>query len=422
MKKTPITQARLLKLSAVIALSILATQTSRADLFFTGDVNTDPQTAADGTFDLSTPAFQPTNVDTGSGSKVAYDNASDVQFQGGPTGATANVTFGSDNLTIPSLTFTAGAGTYNFTNPNSDIIAITGGGIINASANTQSFDIGGNPGFGGQLNFSNSATIGANVSIIDSTNNSLVNFGDSSSAGAASISGISSLNFNDGSSAGAAAIGVTSGNIVNFNNTSDAGSSTINIGSGGTVRFNDTATGGTATVNVNATDGALDVSQTAAPLGVTLDSLNTSGQVILGATKLTLTTTLTLNSGSALNIDLGAVSGAIDTANVTGGPTGSTLLNLTAVAGLAPGTYSIINFGTETGVDAADFTLGDISSLTAAGYTATVTVDGDSVDVNLTAVPEVSSFAMPIAGAAALLWFRRRKAAGYASALLGSEA
>ena len=402
---------------AVAALSFLAVGgTSHADLFWAPSGNT--EVAASGTWDSTTPNWQA--APSSPGTQQTWTQNSDAVFRGGPSNAAAQtVTFGTTPLTINSITFSAGAGTYNFVNPGANPAPITiigstdpnhtPGGIANLSSNTQTFDIGNGP-----LNFQNSATAGGSgspVAITSSGTIGVVNFNDTSDAGSALISNVSQLNFNGGSGPlGSSASQATINNVgsVNFNNNSDAAASTINTGSG-TVNFNDNSTGGTATVTV-ASDGQLNVSGSA--LGaVSLDSINASGKVTLGTTALTLKNTLTLNSGSAFDFNLDTVSGAVSTDVVTGGPLtpGSILLNLTLSNFVAGQPYSLINFNTNTvngGLTASDFAVGgDLN-----GYTATVTVDSNSVDVTLTAVPEISSFAMPIAGALALFWFRRRSA------------
>src|SRR5262249_13204605 len=140
------------------------------------------------------------------------DNTATFINNGAPTSVTV-----SDDASINTIQFTAGAPAFNF---------ITSGTGI-------TFDI-------------NGAGIGNN------------------SAFAPSFTSNDNLNFNNASSAGNAVIINNNGGVVSFNNNSTAANATITTNSGGLTLFNDNSNGGNAQFIADA-GGIVDFSNTAGP-------------------------------------------------------------------------------------------------------------------------------------------------------------
>jgi autotransporter-associated beta strand protein len=164
-------------------------------------------------------------------------------------------------------------------------LTLSGTGITNNSGITQNFVTAVNgAGFFGIINFFNSATAGSMTSF---TNNGAIRFFNSSTAGSATIT-------NNGSTVS----GTLAGGFTVFitNSTADSATLIANGGTaagagGGSIFFFNNSTGGTASVDVrnNGTGAAgnLDISSHNAP-GVTIGSLEGSGNVFLGANNLTV--------------------------------------------------------------------------------------------------------------------------------------
>src|SRR5215475_12020508 len=128
------------------------------------------------------------------------DNAATFTNNGAPTAATI-----SDDASINTIQFTAGAPAFNFVTSGTGItFDINGAGIVNNSAFAPSF-----------------------------TNND-------------------NLNFNTASSAGNAVIVNNSGGVLSFNNNSTAANAIITTNDGALTQFNDNSTGGNAQFITNA--------------------------------------------------------------------------------------------------------------------------------------------------------------------------
>jgi autotransporter-associated beta strand protein len=172
-------------------------------------------------------------------------------------------------------------------------LMISGTGITNNSGITQNFVTAvDGAGERGVISFTNSATAGSMTAItnngatVSGEGGGFTDFLDTSTAGSATITN------NGGTVSGAA------GGFTQFFNISTAGSATL-IANGGTVAgasggfivFFTDSTGGTASVDVrnngSGTAGNLDISFHNAP-GVTIGSLEGSGNVFLGANNLTV--------------------------------------------------------------------------------------------------------------------------------------
>jgi autotransporter-associated beta strand protein len=157
-------------------------------------------------------------------------------------------------------------------------LTISGVGIMNKSGTRQNFVID----EGGEIVFSNSATAGSNVSILNLDGST--NFLNSSSAGSADIeSSAGIVSFADNSTAGSAFM-LLHETRLEFFDRSTAGNATI-VSSGSTITFYDSSRGGTAQIGLSG--GALDISAHNAP-GGTIGSLDGDGNVFLGANNLTV--------------------------------------------------------------------------------------------------------------------------------------
>jgi autotransporter-associated beta strand protein len=142
----------------------------------------------------------------------------------------------SANTTIGGWTFNAGASSYTFSS-GADI-TFTGTGIVinggGAAITNNSL-----------LRFLNSSTAGS--ASITNNGTGTVNFNDSSTAGGANITNEGLLNFNNAASAGSAFI-ANDGNL-NFSGTSTAGNAQIDVGHPGNVVFSGSSTAGNAIIN-----------------------------------------------------------------------------------------------------------------------------------------------------------------------------
>jgi outer membrane autotransporter protein len=166
------------------------------------------------------------------------DNAAAFTNNGAPTSATI-----SDDASINTIQFTAGAPAFNFVTSGTGItFDINGAGIVNNSAFAPSF-----------------------------TNND-------------------NLNFNNASSAGNAVITNNNGGVLSFNNNSTAANAIIITNGGALTQFNDNSTGGNAQFITNAS-GVVDFSNTAGPAGdgnISAGSIAGAGNYYLGSNLLTV--------------------------------------------------------------------------------------------------------------------------------------
>src|SRR5215831_3686099 len=195
------------------------------------------------------------------------DNAATFTNNGAPTSVTV-----SDDASINTIQFTAGAPAFNFITSGTGItFDINGAGIGNNSAFAPSF-----------------------------TNND-------------------NLNFNNASSAGNAVIINNNGGVVSFNNNSTAANATITTNSGGLTLFNDNSNGGNAQFIANV-GGIVDFSNTAGPANdgnISAGSIAGAGNYFLGSNQLTvgsnnLSTTVSgvISDCGPTGLDCGAGSGA----------------------------------------------------------------------------------------------------------------
>src|SRR5215471_937237 len=192
--------------------------------------------AVDGTW--TGPAAEWTDGTNWSSTPDVPDNAATFTNNGAPTSVTI-----SDDASINTIQFTAGAPAFNFTTSGTGItFDVNGTGIVNNSAFAPSF-----------------------------TNND-------------------NLNFNNASSAGNAAIINNNGGVLSFNNNSTAANSTITTNSGGLTLFNDNSNGGNAQFIANV-GGIVDFSNTAGPANdgnISAGSIAGAGNYFLGSNQLTV--------------------------------------------------------------------------------------------------------------------------------------
>jgi len=352
----------LLSLTAALTLGLGAATTGFADLYYVGDTAANAAVAGGGAWNNSTVNWS-TNTPAGT-KNSAWTPGGDAQFQG-TAGGTVTV---GDNLNVGSATFTAVAG--SFTISNSYDIEVNGAGISNNSLVTQTVT---NPG--GTINFNNSSS----------------------------------------ASGGSAPVTYSTVSTLNFNNSSTAGNASIN--NSGVLTFNNTATGGSASVT---NSSFMDISGLSTT-GISLSSLNNSGSVTLGtgaggAGKSLGLTSLTEQGGSEVEFTLGTASSLITAGSVTdsASPSNQIGIDTDAGAGFGLSLYTLINDVGGT-LNLNDYVLNSAP----VGYTLAVLDSGHNLD--LVAVPEISSFLLPVLGAASLvIWLRRRRNSVMDSMIAGS--
>ena len=164
-----------------------------------------------------------------------------------------------------------------------------------ASAGANSYTVGraGTSDSDNRLVFAQNATAGSadidvNGSGGQSATANTVQFGDTSNAGTSTIGNLGgAVSFQQSASAGSATISNGANSLVSFADTATAGSAKIANAKGGTVYFAESSTGANATLT-NAAGGVVDVSGVTAKTGLSLGALSGAGNVVLGATRLTL--------------------------------------------------------------------------------------------------------------------------------------
>ncbi|WP_422096591.1 autotransporter-associated beta strand repeat-containing protein [Variovorax sp.] len=164
-----------------------------------------------------------------------------------------------------------------------------------ASAGANSYTVGraGTSDSDNRLVFAQNATAGSadidvNGSGGQSATANTVQFGDTSNAGTSTIGNLGgAVSFQQSASAGSATISNGANSLVSFADTATAGSAKIANAKGGTVYFAESSTGANATLT-NAAGGVVDVSGVTAKTGLSLGALSGVGNVVLGATRLTL--------------------------------------------------------------------------------------------------------------------------------------
>jgi outer membrane autotransporter protein len=264
----------------------------------------------------------------------------------------------SNDASINTIQFTAGAPAFNFTTSGTGItFDVNGAGIVNNSAFAPTF--------------------------INNDN----------------------LNFNNASSAGNAVIVNNNGAVLSFNNNSTAANAIITTNGGALTQFNDNSTGGNAQFITNA-GGVVDFSNTSGPNGdgnISAGSIAGAGNYYLGSNLLTVGGNNLSTTVSGVISDCGDSGSDCSNAGATGGGlikigtgtltlsgantyTGPTMVNAgTLQAGAVNAFSSASAFTVASGatLDLAGFNQA-IGSLAGAGSVtlgaATLTTNGDGSD------------------------------------------
>jgi outer membrane autotransporter protein len=271
-----------------------SSSSSTTFLVLSGDVKIDSMT-----FDLGASAF---TINTGfvAGYSFSFvgvgivNKSLQTQTIINDSGSSTNFLKSSSagNATIMNANSGSGAGTTEFHNfSTADHATITNDGFGTSTKFFQSSSAGNatimnaNSGSGaGTTEFHDFST--ADHATITNSGGGGTEFHDNSTAGNATITNSGGFtDFLDTSSAGNATITNSGGGSTDFLNTSSAGNATL-IANGGTILFEQDSTGGTARVEVFG-NGNLDISSHNAP-GVTVGSIEGSGDVFLGANNLTV--------------------------------------------------------------------------------------------------------------------------------------
>ena len=253
-----------------------------------------------------------------------------------PNGASDVATFASSNqtnvtvtsgITLDSIVFQPDAGPFNISNSSEfAIILISGAGVVNNSSLAQNFVIGAIGHDQGALDFSGTATAGNAIytqsgAAVRGSFGGTTSFFNSSTAdtasfflngGAANTVAGGGVLFFDTTSAGSAIFTINPGMVrgatgghLEFVDASTAGNATIaanggnNGAAGGQVFFLDDSTGGRANVVLQG-NATLDLTLHNAP-GVTLNSVQGNGLVVLGSSSLTINNKLNVTFGGVIS-------------------------------------------------------------------------------------------------------------------------
>src|SRR5262245_3675592 len=305
------------------------------------------------------------------------DNTATFTNNAAPTSVTI-----SNDASINTIQFTAGAPAFNFTTSGTGItFDVNGTGIVNNAAFAPSF--------------------------INNDN----------------------LNFNNASSAGNAVIVNNTGAVLSFNNNSTAANATITTNDGALTQFNDNSTGGNAQFITNA-GGIVDFSTTAGPAGdgnISAGSIAGAGNYYLGSNLLTvggnnLSTTVSgvisdcgdsgldcsdsgATGGGLIKIGTGTLT--LSGANTYTGPTAVNAGTLQAGAVNAFSSASAFTVASGAILDLAGFDQ-TVGSLAGAGNvtlgSATLTTNGDGSDTTFSGTISGSGGLVKVGEGTLTLW------------------
>lgn len=309
------------------------------------------------------------------------------------TGTTA-VTNNNGIVTIGEVLFNTTAQTYTVTINNPFIV--NGTGIVNNSTNTQTFEVtSGNTlvfqngatansgtgavqitnDSGGFIAFSNTSNAGnANTTF---TNNSILQFFDTSSASNANITNNVELDFFNGATAGSAGITNAASGTITFNNTASAGTSDIT--NNGTLQFTNSATAGSGTIENNgaatidffntSSAGSSQITN-ASGATITFHDNSTAGTTALIINNGTVTFNDSSSAGSAGLSNRGALvfndSSTAGTSTIDNHSAGTVNFNNNSSAGSANITTSgasSVNFNNSSSAGSANITISNAATV-----------------------------------------------------------
>lgn len=193
-------------------------------------------------------------------------------------------------------------------------------------------------------------------------------------------------------------------NNVTSSTARGSGSGSLSVASGATL-------GGTGSIRPSGTN-SVTISGTLAPGNST--AANPRGTLVFNGDD-TTASLVTLNSGADIKMELGAIndSDQIEFWNYTNGDliVNNNNIEITLNPGAAVGTYTLIEFFSDNGttLTPTDVGSGLTVSFTNAGANGTLVYGTDSIQLNLTAVPEPGTLALIGVAGLALGVFRRRR-------------
>jgi outer membrane autotransporter protein len=253
------------------------------------------------------------NASTAGNSKINIDITAAVNFSNSSTAGNSLITMSFGNLTFLNSSTAANAtinnnfGIVDFKNSSTAanaVITNTGSVTFHDTTTAAKATININQGgslfffdsataansiitintlpFLGSLEFGNTSTAGnATITITGSAD-----FVDSSTAGNATITNNGSLDFQNSATAANATITTNNGSFLIFSDASTAGNATITTNSGALTSFFDTSTGGNARFITNA-GGTFDISGLTSA-GMTAGSIEGAGNYFVGSKQLTV--------------------------------------------------------------------------------------------------------------------------------------
>jgi uncharacterized protein with beta-barrel porin domain len=187
------------------------------------------------------------------------------------TGSTA-VANALGDAQIGTILFTAAPNAQAYTFSIENTFIINGTGIVNNSTNTQTFNVSS----GNNLIFNGGSSASGGTGAVQITNNAggSIFFQNTSTAGTATITNNNIIQFFDTSTAGSSHITNQTGASLSFFNSASAGSATITstVGSGATITFSNTSTAATSTIHV--IDSTLNFNDTSTAGSATIDMPN----------------------------------------------------------------------------------------------------------------------------------------------------
>ncbi|CAN5385933.1 hypothetical protein BH09VER1_BH09VER1_07480 [soil metagenome] len=315
---------------------------------------------------------------------------------------------GSNSGYSGHLTFTTGGGSgFNRVTLSGTTASALGDGSSTNRLSINATDISGSLVIGAVASTVTSLTTGA---LDGNANASIV----ASGTGNTAVSTFTVNQYQSGTYAGTFANSVNGafrlvkeqvGTLVLSGSSSSWSKGTVTINAGTLLIGSNSALGSSpVTVALNAATLASDatgrtLSNTVTTAGIT-SVIRPTGDFTLGSLNAAAGVTLSLDSTETLSLS-NALTGA--------GSSGGFVLDLSA--GFTTGSaVTIINFGSQTGVDISDFALS--ASASSLYSLSSVSIGASTVNITLSAVPEPSTAALMLGGSGALFWIIRRRRRG----------